>query len=36
MLIYDPWPPNIGAVYPAFYGDRLQQFPLMTMWVLHR
>jgi hypothetical protein len=36
MLIYDPWPPNVGGVYPAFYGARLQQFPLMTMYVLHR
>jgi hypothetical protein len=36
MLIYDPWPPGRGRIYPAFYGDRLQQFPLMTMYILHR
>ena len=36
FLIYDPWPPNQGSVYGAFYGDRIAGSPLMTLYILHR
>ncbi len=36
LLIYDPWPPGAGSKYGVFYGDRLANSPLMTMYILHR
>lgn len=36
LLIYDPWPPGVGKVYSVVYQDRLQQFQLGTLYVLHR
>jgi hypothetical protein len=36
LLIYDPWPPNRGSIYGAFYGDRIAGSPLMTSYILHR
>ena len=36
LLIYDPWPPGRGAIYSSFYGDRIADYPLMTMYILHK
>ena len=36
LLIYDPWPPNVGSLYGVFYMDRIAGSPLMTTYILHR
>lgn len=36
VLMYDPWPVGRGSVYPVIYGDRVQQYPLGSAYVLHR
>jgi len=36
LLIYDPWPPNVGSVYGVFFGERIAGSPLGTEYILHR
>lgn len=36
LTIYDPWPPNVGRKYQVSYGAMLRQFPMATMYLLHR
>ena len=36
LTIYDPWPPNVGRVYNISYGRLMNNFPMATMYILHR
>lgn len=36
LLIYDPWPVEIGNIYDVFYGERMAIAPAMTTAILHR
>ena len=36
VLIYDPWPVGMGSIYPVIYGDRVQQYPMGSLYILHR
>jgi len=36
LTIYDPWPPNVGRKYQMSYGTLMRQFPMATMYLLHR
>jgi hypothetical protein len=36
LLIYDPWPRQVGSTYGVFYGDRIASSPWGTTYVLHR
>ncbi|MEZ4959585.1 MAG: papain-like cysteine protease family protein [Saprospiraceae bacterium] len=37
LTIYDPWPPNVGKIQRGLRYDQLmQQFPLVSMYVLQR
>jgi hypothetical protein len=36
LLIYDPWPVNVGAVYGIILGDYIRRFPQAFRYVLHR
>jgi hypothetical protein len=36
LLIYDPWPPNVGDVYGIMLGDYLSRFPQAFRYILHR
>jgi hypothetical protein len=36
LLIYDPWPPNVGEVYGIMIGDYMRQAPFAFRYILHR
>jgi hypothetical protein len=36
LLIYDPWPVNVGEVYGILLGDYLRAFPQAFRYILHR
>jgi hypothetical protein len=36
LIIYDPWPPNKGAVRSEVYADWMQKYPEATTYILHR
>jgi hypothetical protein len=36
VLIYDPWPVNVGEVYGIILGDYLASFPEAFRYILHR
>lgn len=35
LLIYDPWPVNVGEVYGIILGDYLRRFPQAFRYILH-
>ncbi len=35
LLIYDPWPVNIGEIYGIILGDYLRRFPQTFRYILH-
>ena len=36
LTIYDPWPPNKGAIYSVDYLSLVTNFPMATMYMLQR
>lgn len=36
VLIYDPWPVNVGEVYGILLGDYIRRFPQAFRYILHR
>jgi hypothetical protein len=36
ILIYDPWPPGQGSIYPMAYDTWMQTYPMATTYILHR
>ena len=36
LLIYDPWPANVGEVYGIILGDYMRHFPQAFRYILHR
>jgi hypothetical protein len=36
LLIYDPWPPNVGSIYGIILGDYLRSNPEAFRYILHR
>jgi hypothetical protein len=36
LTLYDPWPPGAGRVRRVRYGPFLHQYPLATMYIIHR
>lgn len=36
LLIYDPWPVNVGEVYGILLGDYMRRFPQAFRYILHR
>ena len=36
LLIYDPWPPNVGEIYGIILGDYMRQNPLAFRYILYR
>jgi hypothetical protein len=35
LLVYDPWPPNVGEVYGIMHGDYLAASPEAFRYILH-
>jgi hypothetical protein len=36
LTIYDPWPPRVGNRRTEPYGRWMRQYPMATLYVLHR
>ena len=36
LLVYDPWPPNVGEVYGIVHGDYIAASPEAFRYVLHQ
>jgi Putative peptidoglycan binding domain len=36
LLIYDPWPVNVGETYGIILGDYIQAFPQAFRYIIHR
>ena len=36
LLIYDPWPVNMGETYGIILGDYLRSFPMAFRYIIHR
>jgi hypothetical protein len=36
LRIYDPWPPNRGAIYSRIYGPFIREVPAATYQVFYR
>ena len=36
LLIYDPWPVNVGDIYGVILGDYITNYPLAMRYVIHR
>ena len=36
LLIYDPWPPNIGEIYGIIFNDWIRANPQAFRYLLHK
>jgi Putative peptidoglycan binding domain len=36
LLVYDPWPPNVGEIYGIMHGDYIDASPQAFRYVLHQ
>lgn len=36
LTVYDPWPPTVGRIYNVTYDQLLSNFPMATVYLLHR